>query len=182
MKLITSIRISIGRFLLKGKIKKLKRNKKVHNLKTAKTFGLVYVYENENKFKVVEELIAKLRDNKIDVKALVFFPHLKLLEYIPQKLSIDFITPADLDFVYHPIGQHANEFIAKQFDVFLDLNTTKFFPLEYVTVMSKASYKVGVFESNKQHVYDMMLKMPPDEKLQKIIDQCLYYLNMVNPA
>ena len=182
MKLIISIRISIGRFLLKRKLIKLKRIKRLSNLKSAKTFGLVCVYESEYKFKIIEELIAKLRDNKIDVKALVFLPYSKLLEYIPQKLSIDFITPNDLDLAYHPIGQRANEFIDKQFDIFLDLNTSKNFTLEYVTAMSKAYYKVGVYEQNNLQVYDMMLKMTPNEDLKKIIDQSMYYLDMLNPA
>ena len=182
MNLITSIKIFFGSFLLKSKMKKLQRNKAVHNLTSAKTVGLVYLYKNEDEFKIVENLIAKLRNQKKDVKALVFLPYVKLLEYIPQKLSIDFITPTDLNFFMHPGGQRSNEFIDREFDVFIDLNIEKYFPLEYVTALSKANFKVGVFETKKIQVYDMMLKFPKEEELIKIIEQSLHYLDMVNPA
>lgn len=182
MKLFNSIRIAIGRFLLKRKTKKLNRKKCVHNLDTANTLGIVFEYKNEEEFKIVEDLIANLRSRKIDVKALVFLPYVKLLEYIPQKLSIDFMTHNDLDFVFRPMGQRANEFIANQFDILLDLNTHKVFPLECVTALSKASYKLGVYDDSKQQVYDLMLKLPHEENLNKIIEQYLIYLDMLNPA
>jgi len=182
VKLIESIRIFIGRFLLKRNIQKFDRIKAVHNLKSAKSIGIVYEYKNENEFKIVENLIDKLRGRKIEVKVLVFLPYEKLLEYIPQKLSIDFITHKDLNSVCQPIGQRPTEFIAKQFDILIDLNTNKMFSLEYVTAMSRAFYKLGVYDENKQQVYDLMLKMPTEDNLSNIVEQSLHYLNMLNPA
>lgn len=182
MKLIESVRIVVGKFLLKRNVKKLVRVKTVHNLDSAKTLGIVFEYKDEDEFKVFEKLIAKLRSRKIDVKALVFLPYEKLLEYIPQKLSIDFITHSDLDYVFHPIGTRANEFIENQYDILIDLNTNKLFSLECVTALSKASYKIGIYDDTKQHVYDLMLKMPIDEELPIIIEQYLHYLDMLNPA
>lgn len=182
MSLILRIKTATGRFLLKSKIKKLQRNKSFHNLKSARTIGLVYLYKNEDEFKFVEDLIRQLRDQKKDLKALVCLPYPKLLEYIPQKLSVDFITPNDLNFFQYPGGQRAGEFIANAFDILIDLNLSNYFPLEYVTALSKAKCKVGVFENKKMSVYDMMLKLPVDEKLDKVIEQSLHYLTMLGTA
>ena len=182
MKLIRSVRIAVGKFLLKRKVKKLDRIKTVHNLDSAKTLGIVFEYKDEDEFKIIEEFIAQIKAKKIDVKALVLLPYVKLLEYIPQKLSIDFITPNDLDSMFYPTGHRVHEFIATPFDILIDLNTNKIFSLEYVTAMSKASYKLGVYDESKQHVYDLMLKMPSDEKLSTIIEQSIRYLDMLKPA
>lgn len=182
MELLNSVRIVIGRFLLKRKVKKLDRIKVVHNLDSARTFGIVYEYKSEDEFKVIEDLITQLKTRKIEVKALIYLPYVKLLNYIPQKLSIDFFTPNDLDAFSIPKGQRATEFIASPFDILIDLNTNKMFALEYVTALSEASYKLGVYDENKQNIYDLMLKMPAKTKLPDIIEQSLHYLDMLKPA
>ena len=107
---------------------KVKRTKRVHNLKTANDIGFVYVYKNEDEFKIVENIISELRKELKNVKALVYLPYDKLKDYIPQKLSIDYISPADLNWIYHPGKKYANDFVNAEFDVLIDLNFSDFFP------------------------------------------------------
>ena len=76
-------------------MKKFKRKKVLYDLNSAKTIGMVYEYKDEAEFKIVEDLIIKLRSERVDVKALVFLPYVKLLEYLPPKLSIDFIIASE---------------------------------------------------------------------------------------
>jgi hypothetical protein len=179
---LKSVRIAVGRFLLNNNVKKVRRERQAHNMNTAKSIGFVYVYKNEEEFRAVENLVSDLKKELKNVKALVYLPYAKLLEYIPQKISIDYISPADLNWIYHPGKKYANDFIHTKFDILIDLNLSDFFPLEYVMTVTNASFKVGLFDKKKQNIYDMMLKIPKEEKIEVVIKELMNYLKMLNPA
>ncbi len=181
MGIIRYIRVYAGKLLLQKQAKNLRRAKQMHNIETARSIGIIYVYKNEIEFRVIEGLIRDLRERKKDVKALVYLPYINLLEYIPQKLSIDFVTPNDLSFYYHLQGTRVHDFIARDFDILLDFNFMKFFPLETVTAISHAKFKVGYYDDDHLAMYDMILKSNI-HNLEEVIKHSMHYLEMVTPG
>ena len=182
MKFLKNTRIAIGRSLLSNNLKKIRRKKQVYNMDTAKSIGFVYVYKNDKEFQIVENLISDLKKELKNVKALVYLPYTKLATYLPQKISINYISSADLNLIYYPKTKYANDFIHTKFDILIDLNLSDLFPLEYITTITNASFKVGLFDEKKQKVYDMMLKISKEERLDLIIEELINYLKMLNPA
>ena len=92
MNLIEKIRISIGKVFLRKEVKKVKRNKKVYSFASATSFGILYFYQSDEEYQIIENFIHQLKAAGKSVKALVFIKDEKKLEYIPQKLSVDYIS------------------------------------------------------------------------------------------
>lgn len=178
MNLIKRIQIQVGRFLLEREVKSLRRRKRFHNMDTAKSIGLVYEYKNEEEFLIIERLIKKLTEKKKSVKALVYINNPKLLEYIPQKLTVDYIRPKDLNWYLRPNSNYVSDFIKREFDILIDLNFHNSLPLSFVVGASEAIYKVGVFSQKNKHL-DMMIKMPKAFDLKSLLKEIMRYLKVI---
>ncbi len=182
MEFLKNFRVRVGRFLLNRQNGKVQRKKRVHNLNTANNIGFVYVYKNEDEFRIVEDIISELRTDLKNVKALVYLPYDKLKDYVPQKLSIDYISPADLNWVYHPGKKYSNEFVRSKFDVLIDLNFSDFFPLDYVMTVTKADFKVGLYDEKKASIYDLMIKVSKEERIELAVKEIMDFLKLLQPA
>lgn len=181
MNLIKKYRIIIGKLLLKGKLKKLQRLKKVYNLNLSQSIVLVCVYTSEKEFKIIEEFISTLSMQSKKVDRLIYVPDEKLLELNSKIFSMNYITKNEFNFFYIPKSQRVKDFISKDYDILIDLNINNQFPMESFTALSNAHFKVGVFDENKNYIYDMLIKISNKLDLSEIIEQCIYYLNLVNP-
>jgi len=174
-------RQSIGRIFLKKEMREMSRNLRFYNLDMAETIGVVYAYKNEEEFRLIEQLINQLHDEKKRVKVIVYIKDVKMLEYIPQRLTVDYITPVNLDLFFRPVSSYASDFIKSKFNILLDLNYGQFFPLSYIVSLSKASYKVGIFHEDNKNSLDMMIKMNPEKGLIYMIREIIRYLKIINP-
>lgn len=179
MDLLAPIKLFFGQFFLKRELKHFYRTQKFYNFKLAESFGIVYEYKNEEEFKVLEHLIHQLNDDKKKVKVIVYIKDQKLLEYIPQRLTVDYINPKDLDWFGRPKSPYAKDFMNASFQVLLDLNFKQSFPLSYITSLSKANYKVGLFDIKSKDRLDMMLKVKSDQGLKYVLREMFRYLKLI---
>ncbi len=179
MYIFNPIKLFIGHHFLKRELKHVNRNLKLYNYNQAQSFGIVYEYKNEEEFKLVEQLIHQLNDEKKKVKVMVYIKNEKLLEYIPQRLTVDYVRPHEIDWLGRPNSPYARDFMNTPFHVLLDLNYNQSFPLKYIASLSKAYYKVGVFhDSNKQQL-DLMIKVNPEMGLNYVLREIIRYLKLI---
>jgi hypothetical protein len=85
---------------------------------------------------------------------------------IPDKITaIRYLTclkPQDLNFFYRPVSSEASAFMNTQFDILFDTNFKNLFPLQYISCLSAAGMKVGIFENGyDQSPFDFMIEMKP---------------------
>ncbi len=181
MDFLKPIKSFVGQFLLKRELNQFYRTRQFYNLSMSESIGIVYEYKDEEEFKLVEQLINQLHQDKKRVKVLVYIKEAKMLEYIPQRLTVDYIQPNDIDWFGRPNSSYARDFIKSRFHILLDLNYVQAFPLNYIVFLSQAYYKVGVFNANSKESLDLLIKMEAENGLKYIIREMLRYIKIIKP-
>ena len=78
------------------------------------------------------------------------------------KLKIDVFTKKHLNLFGIPKGSFVKEFITNDFDILLDLNTSKYYPLIFLAGASRARFKVGMYEKELVKIFDFMIYKKED--------------------
>ena len=92
-----------------------------------------------------------------------------------------FIRRKELNFFYHPVSPESITFIKKKYDVLIDLNFSKVFPLQFIATLSEAAFKIGLFESdNSDTAFDMMMEIKQPVNLDDYLQHIIKYLEMIN--
>jgi len=67
------------------------------------------------------------------------------------------------------------------FDILIDMNFDHMFPLVYITTMSAAGFKVGLFGSeNDSETFDLMMEIKKPVQADHYLDQIVHYLEKIN--
>jgi len=183
MNILKPIQLYIGNSLLKKelKLKSFSRTQKLYSLATAESIGIVYEYKDEEEFRIIEQLIGQLHDEKKRIKVMVYIKNAKMLAYIPQRLTVDYIRPNEVDWFYRPNSSYVRDFIGSHFHILIDLNYNRSLPLNYIVAKSNAYYKVGIFNEESKEQLDMLLKLDVQNGLPYIIKEIIRYLKTIHP-
>jgi len=181
MNILKPIKLLIGNSLLKKELKTFSRTQKFYSLGMAESIGIVYEYKDEEEFKVIEQLISQLHDEKKKIKVMVYIKNAKMLAYIPQRLTVDYVKPNEVDWFYRPDSSYVRDFIKNHFHILIDLNYNRSFPLNYIVAKSNAYYKVGIFNEESKEQLDMLLKLDVQNGLPYMIKEIIRYLKIIHP-
>jgi hypothetical protein len=177
---IDNIRQSAGNFFLRKDIAKVRRNRQIVNMKNVKTIGIVYDASEEAAYTIVSNFVRAFQDEQKIVRTLGFVNYRRLPHYCFPKLSYDYFTRRDLNWVYKPVNIKVNEFVKEEFDVVIDLCMHDCFPVRYVVGLSRAKLKVGRFGEKYSGIYDFMLNVDNKISLEDFIKEITHYLNIIN--
>ena len=72
-----------------------------------------------------------------------------------------------------------NKFVNADFDILINLNCEKNFPLKYVCALTKAKFKIGSYEKRNSFMYDFMIDVPSPVGLLDFIEHVNHYLNLI---
>ncbi|MCB0410113.1 MAG: hypothetical protein KDD29_07825, partial [Flavobacteriales bacterium] len=81
-----------------------------------------------------------------------------------------------------PTGTDVTNFIEKPFSILIDLNTEDCFPLEYISTLSKAKFKVGANGNYRDEECDLTIDISQNKSLDYLIIQIKHYLKMIQPG
>ena len=180
MSVITNIRETTGRILLKRESSHLRRDRKVINMGDAAKIGVVYYLSDEPTYRQISAYVKKLQDSGKVVKALGYVESKRLTGQFLPKLSYDFIYPTNLNWNYRPISSAARDFIETEYDILLDLSTEDRLPILFITGLSKARLKVGMESKLRSTYLDLMISLNDKDGLDELIKQIHHYLNIIN--
>ena len=150
------------------------------NLAEARTVGILYIVNDVPDFAIVEEYVARLQRDHKDVKALGYVRNKFLISRFLPRLSYDFFSRRDVTWYYKPIHEKVRDFTQKEFDILIDLNLQDFFPLKYISGLSKAKCRVGRFSDDNVEYYDLMIEAKPGITVPEFIEQIHHYLTVIN--
>ena len=179
MNIIKNIRLKLGNWFLKKKMKSVQRKKAVHNFKSANTVGILFNVNHFNNFDNINHFLRYLAEQDIQVFALVYIHAKKVPNELSAKRRINFFTKKDVNFYYKPKATIINSFLEKEFDILIDLSTDNHFPLTLVNNLSRASFKVGM-EHMTGRDYDLMFSLKNKEDIGYFIEQIKHYLSQIN--
>lgn len=181
MELFKNIRLKIGDGILRNKIARTDRKPHYSNIRHVKNIGLVWDASKTDDFICLTKFFQKMAEHKTDVRILGYFPGKNLPNQYTAVRYLSIVKREELNIFYHPVSSETNAFITNHFDVLIDLNFKKLLPLQYISSLSKAGLKVGLFESETKNApFDLMMDLKSPVNIEDYLNHVLHYLEMIN--
>ncbi|HNW89535.1 MAG TPA: hypothetical protein PKN48_07710 [Bacteroidales bacterium] len=176
--MLESIRKYFWNAEIKNKFPKLIRSKKIIHPSDAKSIGIIYNVGEEKDYLVITRFAGQLQNDKKEVRTLGWINLKDPPHYCYPRLMFDYITKRNINWFYKPSGEKINDFIEKDFDILLNTDTTNNPSLTYVTALSKAKLKVGLFSEKNKEFFDLMISIEKIPEIQVLIDQMMLNIAM----
>lgn len=162
-------------YFLKKELKFHHPVRKTVGLRDASEIGILFDASEPDTVSVINTFADALKRERKKVVLLGF--------YNVSKSAINFnfsyFNKKNLNWHLEPQGSLVEEFIQRKFDILINAYVGENLPLEYVSSMSEASFRIGSFEKEKIYAYDFMINMKGEENLQTLMNQYRHYLQML---
>jgi hypothetical protein len=168
-----SLKSKLANRILNSKLKALSRNKKVFNLDSAQTAGILWETDQEAAFRHLEK---ELQNSGIKVTGLCYQPIRKMA--IPDGIN-GFTRKQASWWLEIPKTKVAEDFIQQRLDVLIDLTGQKSFPIAFTTALSNAAFKIGS-SGNSTNYFDWNIEFSEQPDTGQLTQQILYYLKRIN--
>lgn len=162
-------------YLLKKELHEHKIDRKVVNLEEAKDIGILFDATNTDNSKVINTFADALREQKKR-------PHLLGFYNFPKgaiNFNFPYFNKKDLNWYSKPGGDVVNNFIERKFDILINAYMDEILPLEYISALSHANYRVGHYDKKKTYCYDLMIDMRGNDDLKSLMQQIKHYLHIL---
>lgn len=181
MELLENVRLKIGKFILSKKTSGAKRKKYYSNIRLVKKMGIVWDASNLHEFLSLSKFYQKMHDRNIEVSILGYYSGKNLPDQYTAVRYLSVVKRKELNLFYIPVSEESKSFINNHFDILIDINFKKLFPLQYIIELSNAGFKVGLLDSAvESSPLDMMMEMKASAGLENYLNQIVAYLEMIN--
>lgn len=183
MELFKNARLKIGRSVLKKRLTRTSRKLSYNGFAAVRKIGIVWDASNTLEFAGLSRFCQKMNERNIEVKILGYYEGKDLPDQYTAIRFLTCIRRHEISFFYLPVSSEATAFISNRFDILIDINFKKVLPLYYISALSVALFKVGLYESdsNETH-FDLMMEMKYPVDVDNFLNQSLQYLEMINPG
>jgi hypothetical protein len=180
MELLKNIRLKIGNIILKNKAAEKKRKIHYSSINEVKNIAIVWDATKVEDFPYLSRFYQKMHENKTDVRIMGYFPGKNLPNQLTAVRYLSIIKKEELNIFYHPVSSDTNTFVSKRFDVLIDMNFKKLLPLRYISSLSNAGFKVGLFDSETRNPpFDLMMDLKNPVNVEEYLIQIVHYLEMI---
>jgi len=181
MELLGEFRQKVGIYILERKGSRSKRKVHYSNIESIKKIGIVWDASNNEEFSFLTKFHNKMSEKNVKVKIIGYYAGRELPNNLTAIKFFSCIRKPELDFFYKPVSSvEAATFIKTRFDVLIDINFDKKFPLYYVSTLSTANFKVGLWDSKTSNpIFDLMIEMKRPFRIDNYLDHVMHYLEMI---
>ena len=180
MELFKKIRLNIGKNILSKKVANLKKKVYYSNFSQVKSIGIVWDASRPIEFASLTKFYQKMHELKIEVKIYGYYPGKNLPDQYTAIRYLTCIKKDEINFFYCPVSSETRKFINNPFDILIDINFEKRFPLKYVTTLSNARFKIGLFDHEPSHSpFDLMMEIKNPVDIGLYLSQIICYLEMI---
>jgi len=176
--MLQNIRTSVASNDLKRKIRHLNRIKAIHNFSTARTAGILFTCGNEEDFNAIKDFKLYLEGNNIRVEVLGYVNDKQVPDHYLLRTGFNFFCMKDLNWFQRPVRPFALDFSNRNFDILFDLTLEEKFPLKYLSGLSPAAYKIGIFKETGDH--DLMIELQEEKTVPYLVEQVKHYLSLIH--
>jgi len=181
MELFENVRLKIGDVILSKKRERLTRNVSFSNINHIKNIGIVWDASKIEDFASLTKFHQKMHERHIEVKIMGYYPGTNLPNQYTAIRYLSCLRKNEMNLLYQPVSSNADSFINKRFDVLIDINFKKLFPLKYISCMSMAGLKVGLRDTESNNSpFDLMIEIKKPVDIENYLDQVIFYLEMIN--
>jgi len=175
----SKIQLIVGNYVLKKKLKQLRRLKRVYNLKTAKRIGIVFNATKQDDYRQVSGFVKDIQNIGIEVKVLGYVNDKDVPNEYLFKKNFSYFLKKSINWYGKPVNPEVEKFLKEKFDIVIDFSLDNDYIFNYIIALSPSRFKVGKFKEPNKH-YDLMIKINKDKDLQYFIEQARHYLEMIN--
>jgi hypothetical protein len=181
MEMFKNFRLARGKAVLKKKLSRQKRKRFTNNISQAKSLGIVWDASNPDEFNILSQFQKKMAERNIDVKIIGYYPGKELPAKLTAIMYLTCLRKDAINLIYRPVSKEAEAFMNTRFDILIDINFKKVYPLLYITSLSMAGFKVGVYESeNSESVFDLMMEYKSNIDVNSYLTEVINYLELIN--
>lgn len=144
----------------------------------ASTIALLFDGTNPKNMEPVKNYHQHLRSLNKKVHLLCYIEK----ERPGEALSFDYITRRNLNWCFIPEGAKAAHYMNTRYDLLICLCTQECLPLEYISALSNAVYRVGRYIPHKTFCFDLMIHLNGKSDVKFLIDEVERYLLMIKIA
>jgi hypothetical protein len=181
MELFRNARLKIGKAILEKKLATTKRKVFFSDISRVKKIGIVWDASKSSEFTSLSRFHQKMTERNIEVKIFGYFSGKSLPDQYTAIRYLTCIKSDEINFFYHPLSSEATSFINTSFDIMIDINFDKLFPLYYISSLSVARFKVGLLEPGKvDQPFDLMMDIKTPVDVDNYLNQAVQYLEMIN--
>lgn len=180
MEFTKNLKRKAGKYFLSKKLKHFSRVRQMHTLKTAQTAGIIITLSDQESFEQIKKFLSYLTGKNIKVFILGYVDDKKIPESFLFWKGITLFSRNDLNWAGIPESATVNDFIEQPFDMLIDLSLPDYFPVQYISSLSRSSFKIGRFAHKNQKCYDLMFELNDEASLGDYIEHLSYYLNMLS--
>jgi hypothetical protein len=142
---------------------------------------MVWDASKPDEFQILSQFHQKMVDRNIDLSIIGYYPGKEIPDKITAIRYLVCLKQEDINFTYRPVSREATSFINMPFDILIDANFRNLFPLEYISSLSSAGLKVGIYDSGYDQVpFDLMIEVNKSSDLNNYLDQVVHYLELIN--
>ncbi len=181
MVLFENIRLKIGNYILSRKKSRDRRKISYTNISQIKNIGIVWDASRSQEFPSLSGFILKMKERGINVKIIGYYPGKILPDMYTAIRYLSCIRENELNYFFIPVTPDADQFIHNRFDILIDINFKKVFPLYFISSLSEACFKVGLSDNKpEQSPFDLMIDCKNSVNIDDYLYQVLHYLEMIN--
>jgi hypothetical protein len=152
-----------------------------YNFQKAKSILLLAYPKNDEDIRLLNVFEGEQKKEGKTVKIVVFYQlkDKKPVFNFPEHF-IKF-SKNDFDWLGRPKSEEIKQLLSQNFDVLIDLNFNHIFALEYLSQLSIAAFKVGLYSYKHQNQYNFMIEGKGENLNYKyFITNTINYLKKIN--
>jgi hypothetical protein len=135
---------------------KVNREKKLQAWDQIKSVGILYLVPEEKEYVSFTNAVAAMQSEKKEVKTLGLLSHKQTPHYCYPRLAFDYFSRKDLNWFGKPGGAKVQDFISNDFDLLLNLDLKGNPVFDYISAVSSAKLKCGLYRKDSAKIYDLM--------------------------
>lgn len=155
---------------------RLKHKKEVErfpvSLNNAKNIGILFYADNIQQNDIILEFTQKLKSLQKDVQLLGYMPKREFGFVYP----FPFISDKDTSWFGKPGGGTSGFFTRSPFDLMINFCTDECLPLEYISAVSAAKFRIGFDKAMENANYDLILIPKENKNISNLIQNLEHYL------
>lgn len=181
MEFFRNTRLKIARAILRRRVARSGRKMTYTSFALVKTIGVVWDASKHEEFPLLSRFHQRMHERNIDVRILGYYQGKQLPDRYTAIRYLSCLRDSEINLFYMPESTEAKSFIGNRFDILIDINFEKIFPLIYITSLSKASFKVGLFEvEGNDTPFELMMEIKSPVNVEEYLKQAIQYLEMIN--
>jgi hypothetical protein len=179
--LFEKFRLKVAKKRMAAEISTEDRNVRITHFDEAKSILILFNAEEASDYDAISSLVRLFDQNKSKTTCIGYTSAKAIPEVFQMRPSTSVFIQKDLNYFFQPpIDQR--EFVrSRKFDLVINLDMSRSFPLYYLSAIARANFKIGSGNEH-QSCFDFMLNVNTDTSVRFFIEQIKIYLNLMKKA